>query len=362
MTNFLAFEDTDMDGEQKAFCPYCMVSTDFSTINITATKELDGMEYTYTVKQAICSRCGGYAYYEPYRLQAEDALNDAVRAAKDIVSLEKIRDLPRRYDIGKRPLSRLLGWGELTYSRFMDGSVPTKEYSDTIKELYANPLAFYQLLNDRRDSISALTYKKSRRAVEGILNQGLPDAAKLFDIADYFFYLADGDITASAVQKLIFYSQGFDLALYDKPLIVQLPRAAAGGPVYGQLWYEYRFTNETEPLSPNATRRADTFKFDDSERELLRCVFSSFGRYSGYALGALSRTEPAWIRARQRPSSEEDAGLQGADDISASELIDLEQIRKTFIRRCRAYDITRPCDIAKYADDVLQSIPMDPAR
>ena len=45
------------------------------------------------------------------------------------VSPDEIRAVPARYAIGKRPLSILLGWGELTYTRLLDGNTPTARHA-----------------------------------------------------------------------------------------------------------------------------------------------------------------------------------------------------------------------------------------
>ena len=47
-----------------------------------------------------------------------------------IISSEEIKLILDRYRIGKKPLAKLLGWGETTIIRYMEGDVPTNEYSN----------------------------------------------------------------------------------------------------------------------------------------------------------------------------------------------------------------------------------------
>ena len=52
----------------------------------------------------------------------------------------------QRYDIGKKPLSRLLGWGDTTVMRYLDGVEPNREFAARIQELAENPRVFAELL------------------------------------------------------------------------------------------------------------------------------------------------------------------------------------------------------------------------
>ena len=85
-----------------AYCPHCDDGVEFCTLELMAQTELDGVIYSYPAKQAVCKTCGSYASYAPYQKEMGEAFSDAV-------SLEKVRDMPKRYHIGKRPLSLLLG-------------------------------------------------------------------------------------------------------------------------------------------------------------------------------------------------------------------------------------------------------------
>lgn len=52
---------------------------------------------------------------------------------------EDIRNLMVVYRIGKAPLSQALGFGEITIIRYLVGQVPSKEYSDIIRNALDSP-------------------------------------------------------------------------------------------------------------------------------------------------------------------------------------------------------------------------------
>ena len=55
---------------------------------------------------------------------------------------ELLLTIMQRYDIGKKPLSRRLGWGDTTVMRYLDGVEPNREFAARIQELAENPRIF----------------------------------------------------------------------------------------------------------------------------------------------------------------------------------------------------------------------------
>ena len=55
-------------------------------------------------------------------------MNERIIENKKVFS----KDILRKYKIGKKPLSKLLGWGEVTITRYINGDIPSKLYSDEL--------------------------------------------------------------------------------------------------------------------------------------------------------------------------------------------------------------------------------------
>jgi DNA-directed RNA polymerase subunit H (RpoH/RPB5) len=53
----------------------------------------------------------------------------------EIISTDEIELILARYNIGKKPLAKLLGWGETTIIRYLEGDIPTLEYSNKLKSI-----------------------------------------------------------------------------------------------------------------------------------------------------------------------------------------------------------------------------------
>lgn len=49
-----------------------------------------------------------------------------------MITVSEIKFILEKYHIEKRPLSKLLGLGEITITRYIDGQLPSKNYSDLL--------------------------------------------------------------------------------------------------------------------------------------------------------------------------------------------------------------------------------------
>jgi len=91
----------------------------------------------------------------------------------------------------------------------------------------------------------------------------------VFDVADYFLHVADMDdgdegITNLKLQKLVYYAQGFHLALYGSPLFSDEIVAWQHGPVVVALYEKYKEFRKS-PIDPPTSGIWETFSQDIKE-------------------------------------------------------------------------------------------------
>ena len=137
--------------KNKTFCEMCRNEVDYVVSSCPMTETLKGVVYRYIGKEARCAKCGSLVWVHDLNDYNLKALYDVFREENGIVSLEIIRAIPEKYAIGKRPLSLLLGWGEQTFTRYFDGDVPTKQYSDILSHIYDDPSFYADLLQTNND-------------------------------------------------------------------------------------------------------------------------------------------------------------------------------------------------------------------
>lgn len=122
------------------------------------------------------------------------------------------------------------------------------------------------------------------------------------DVAEYFLTIVDrenaGDtLTNLKIQKLLYYAQGFSLALYRRPLFHEKIIRWNLGPVVIEVYENLKgFGSDSIPAPENF----DISKFDDDDIELLNEVFEVYGQFSAAALVNMTHEEPPWRTTKDK--------------------------------------------------------------
>lgn len=189
----------------------------------------------------------------------------------------------QRYDIGKKPLSRLLGWGDTTVMRYLDGVEPNREFAARIQELAENPRVFAELLEKNKEKLTDTAYRKANKAVyrEIFCNRST-------EAVQYVVELAEGDIAPYRVMMVLYYSQVCAMVLWGLPIVEE---AADFSPdqhlVYPKL-YQQMMENGLKRMQPEAG------SLSSKEQDCLKQVYLVLNGYSPNALKGL------YARAKRR--------------------------------------------------------------
>lgn len=93
------------------------------------------------------------------------------------------------------------------------------------------------------------------------------------------------------LQKLVYYAQGFHLALQDTPLFEEEIEAWAHGPVVPDLYHEYKAYGKNSI----DIEKGEIKNISEDEYKLIDEVYSVFGQYSAWKLRNLTHEEAPWI-------------------------------------------------------------------
>ena len=114
------------------------------------------------------------------------------------------------------------------------------------------------------------------------------------DIAKYFLAKgmeSDGDdLSNLKLQKLLYYAQGFHLALFDRPLFKARIAAWTHGPVVPSVYRQYKGYG-SGPIQACCEYPTG---FDEETIELLDEVYAVFGQFSAWKLRNMTHQEPPW--------------------------------------------------------------------
>lgn len=241
-----------------------------------------------------------------------------------IVTANEIHTILKDFRIGKKPLAKLLGWGETTIIRYIEGDVPTAEYSGKLRSIVEDPIYYYELLLENKSNLTNVAYRKTMQAVMEKMTE-----QKINLIAQYMIYYTQGDISPGYTQWLLYYSQGFYLALYDKELFED----------------EYNVNAENAPYVPlyDSMKQHGINIFEvpvnrlsENEKNLINKILDTFCWYGPKTLKALS----AFERSNYRISR----------DKEGRKIIAKELIKNQFKDILALYGIRNINDIHKYPD------------
>ena len=119
------------------------------------------------------------------------------------------------------------------------------------------------------------------------------------DISDYLVASVDvesGDnITPLKLQKLLYYAQGFHVAMHDgAPLFSESILAWKHGPVVKRVYNHY----SDLAYHPIDHKKVDVHKYAPEDRELLDAVYSTYGQFGAWKLEAMTHEESPWVKTR----------------------------------------------------------------
>lgn len=121
--------------------------------------------------------------------------------------------------------------------------------------------------------------------------------ATALDVAQFFIACAetteDGEISNLKLQKLVYYAQGFHLAIYGQPLFEEDLEAWTHGPVAPSVYHHYkRYGSSPIPVPDDYV--VDR-KFSEEQLDLLREIYDVFGQFSAGKLRNMTHSEPPWL-------------------------------------------------------------------
>ena len=120
------------------------------------------------------------------------------------------------------------------------------------------------------------------------------------DVAEFLLHLADqdsnnNDITNLKLQKLVYYVQGFHLAMHDVALFPDKISAWQYGPVVADLYQLYK-KNGNNVISPDPDY-VPTAEPTPAQVELMQEVFDVYGQFSAWKLRDMTHEETPWREA-----------------------------------------------------------------
>lgn len=326
-----------MSKKRESFCIECRKYCEYEFKQVERKYVIKDKEYNMDVTVAFCKSCGSEIDVPGIMDYRAKEIDRQYREKEEIVSIDEIRKLMEIYNMGKAPLSLALGFGEITITRYLQGQVPSKEYSAIMKHALESPSYMVELLNNHRDKIGDVAFNKAIKATDELVFF-MKSSDNLISTISYVFEKSK-EITPLALQKILYYAQGIYMAIYKEPLYREDCVAWAHGPVYDSV-YDIFKTFKYNPIDDD---RYMIFKnkykrLGEKEREIIDLVLDTFGMYSGKMLECITHKETPWIQARDGYYPSERSNV----------VIEKDSIKKYFEKLEESYDIRTAEGISVY--------------
>ena len=329
---------------RRDFCIECRKQTEYLLQKKEIVKIIRDKEYVFGITVAVCSECGEEMNIPGLIDKNVQEIDDQYRTAEGIVSIDDIEKLMKIYKIGKAPLSLALGFGEVTITRYLEGQIPSKEYSDVLRAALTSPAYMKQKLMENRDKLTDAAYRKAIAAADNIENL-FSVSEKMLGAICYVFKKLE-EVTPLMLQKLLYFIQGVYSALYGKPVFEEDCRAWIHGPVYPEvyeLFRDFKYSPIDDARFVLLEGTADALS--EEEKKVIDLVTNTFGMYGGKALERITHNEGPWKEAR----------MWYDDSIPSNELMPKEGIMRYYVTIDQKYGIGTEDGLKAYIHDMLDN-------
>lgn len=327
---------------RRDFCIDCRKETEYFLQKRDIVKNIRDKDYKFRITVAVCAECDEEMSIPGLIDKNVQEIDRQYRTMEGLVSMDDIEKLMKIYKIGKDPLSLALGFGEVTIPRYLEGQVPSKEYSDVVKAALVSPAYMKQKVIENREKLTDAAYKKAMVAAESIESL-FSVSDKMLRVIAYVFERLE-EVTPLMLQKLLYFIQGVYSALYGKPVFAEDCRAWIHGPVYPEVYdlfrdFKYNPIDDARFALLEGTEDALT----EDEKRVIDLVVNTFGMYGGKVLEKITHNETPWTEARKGYG----------DSIPSSELLPKDTIMNYYIAVNRKYKIDTEAGLLSYIRDML---------
>lgn len=331
-------------------CFECGQKEFFEFKEVEREYEGEGYHFTMSVEVPFCQKCGAFVRNEEIENEIAERANDKIRESLGILRRTDIMEIVSQYDASQKFLSRMLGWGEITLTRYINNNfTPNKANSEKLKSI-KDPYVFKNILDERLDEsdgeiLKEVAFIRLRDSVNRQIEYIKEQEGKIFQVVNWFLSKAscDNRITHLALQKMLYFSQAWNCVFNNKVLFEENCEAWAHGAVYREVYNKFKgFKYNPLPYVEVET------KLPEEEVEVLEFVWKYyFEVYAPKTLEHICHLEMPYKLARENHEE-----LERCENI-----IDKSSMKEYYMEVASEYNISRDTkeNVRKYLNDLLSA-------
>ncbi len=320
-------------------CERCGQEVEFEIRIKKETRNINNEEFEFDAKEAVCERCGGVVTVPWVQDENERHFEHQYRRSNDYILVDEINEIIEKYDIEKRPLSRVLGMGEHTIERYLEGQLPNKKYSDELRRIrgdYSYMQKYYEAFS------SKLTPKASQKLGDRLdYYRKINSVQTILDAVAHYVLSSKYEMNNLYLQKILYYVDGFAEIFLEKAIYEAPCEARRSGPVYRPIYDKY-IEFGGEPICVDGADYGEHLQ--DELVRVVDYVLDNFAIYNGTILMEFTHGEGPWREAREGYF----------DDEACDKVIPHERIRDYFLRMDEKYNLREKKGVRKYVEAMMK--------
>ena len=207
------------------------------------------------------------------------------------ISGSELEAFLKLYNIGKKPLAALLGWGETAIIQLLKDDIPANESTFRLKALFDDPTLYADLLLSGSGRLSPVAFKKSLKALQGLfpLTKVTEAARYVCSYPERTQYPQTEAVSPLRAETILFWSQVISVCIYDSALFEDDYQPGKSGMPYRsveELMSRYGCIRP-EGIYPVDNKCTPA----QNEKEILDSVADSFSWYGEKAMYSIMEAE-----------------------------------------------------------------------
>lgn len=333
-----------MSAEKKELlCSECRKRVSYHIFKRPAKTIIKDIEIEYEEYYGICDECQSEMYVPGLDDRNEEIIEEEFRKKKGLITVSDIKKILEKYNIEKRPLSKLMGFGEITITRYIDGQLPSAKYSNILFEVLNDEQKMKECVEANKDEVSTVAVNKVLRAIEKCESE-----KKYNNSAEKMalYIISSGrEITNLLLQKVLYYVKAISEVFEGKSIIKEPCEAWKFGPVFPSVYEKYREFGKQE-IEIGLSKEYVNELLTEEEKRVADYVMSTFGIYNAWFLKDLTHLEEPWLAARK--------GL--AENDASRNVMDEEIISRYFAKINEKYNLKTVVGVEAYINDMRRKM------
>lgn len=332
----------------KIICFECGISNQYEMQKVVRKYEGEGYSFELEVEVPFCVKCGKQLVCEEIEEGIAQRANEIIRKQRDIITKDEILEILDKYNTSQKFLSKLLGWGDITLTRYITGNyTPNQENSTRLKSLL-NPYVFQNLLNAKcLETNGAIreekSFEKSQNKVNYELQKNEQENGKIFLVINWFLSQSSEELpmTHLALQKLLYFVQSWSVALTGEWMFEDECQAWAHGAVYPEIYETFKHFG----YQPLPQVHIDETLSEENLKVLNLVKNYYYDVYNAKTLEKVCHLEAPYEEARTGYLEEQ----------WCQEIIDKDKIKDYYIHLAEKYDISldNTSGVKQYLNELL---------